>query len=112
MRRTGKTTLVQHILSEIVSANKVYIDLQRADNRNLFAEKNYENILLELAKNGLDIQKKMYIAIDEIQLVPEIPSVIKYLYDHHDIKFIITGSSSYYMKNLFSESLAGRKKIF
>jgi hypothetical protein len=28
------------------------------------------------------------------------------------VKFIVTGSSSYYIKNLFSESLAGRKTIF
>jgi predicted AAA+ superfamily ATPase len=60
----------------------------------------------------LDFSKKAYIAIDEIQLVKEIPGILKYLYDNYDIKFIITGSSSYYMKNLFTESMAGRKKIF
>jgi len=38
--------------------------------------------------------------------------VKKYLYDSYDIKFIVTGSSAYYMKNMFSESLAGRKKLF
>ncbi len=31
---------------------------------------------------------------------------------HYDIKFILTGSSSYYIKNKFQESMAGRKKIF
>ncbi|MCU0653460.1 MAG: ATP-binding protein [Candidatus Pacebacteria bacterium] len=112
MRRTGKTTLVARLLAEIESKNKIYIDLQRADNRQLFGEKNYDNIVLELAGRGLDASKKMYLAIDEIQLVPELPGVVKYLYDHYDIKFIVTGSSSYYMKNLFSESLSGRKKIF
>jgi predicted AAA+ superfamily ATPase len=112
MRRVGKTTLIARLLDEIESKNKIYIDLQRVDNRQLFGEKNYDNIVLELAKRGLEVSKKMYLAIDEIQLVSEIPGVIKYLYDHYDIKFIITGSSSYYMKNLFSESLAGRKKIF
>ncbi len=112
MRRTGKTTLISRLLDEVESKNKIYIDLQRVDNRQLFGEKNYDNIILELAKRGLDAAKKIYLAIDEIQLAPEIPGVVKYLYDHYDIKFIITGSSSYYMKNLFSESLAGRKKIF
>ncbi|WP_353721024.1 ATP-binding protein [Dyadobacter sp. 676] len=38
--------------------------------------------------------------------------MLKYLYDSYDVKFIVTGSSAYYMKNQFSESLAGRKKIF
>lgn len=44
--------------------------------------------------------------------MPNLPSVLKYLYDTYDIKFIVTGSSAYYMKNMFSESLAGRKKLF
>ena len=38
--------------------------------------------------------------------------MIKYLYDNYDIKFITTGSSSFYLKNHFSESLAGRKRVF
>jgi uncharacterized protein len=113
MRRVGKTTLVKELLKEIESQNKVYIDLQQVENREMFSDKNFDNILLQLKnKNGLDLNQKMYIAIDEIQLVPELPGIIKYLYDHNDIKFIVTGSSSYYMKNLFTESLSGRKVIF
>jgi predicted AAA+ superfamily ATPase len=38
--------------------------------------------------------------------------VVKYLYDTYDIKFILTGSSAYYLKNHFSESLAGRKVLY
>ena len=34
---------------------------------------------------------------------------MKYLFDHYEIKFIVTGSSSFYLKNLFPESLSGRK---
>lgn len=112
MRRTGKTTLLKGLLDEISSENKLYIDLERIDNRDLFSEKNYDNILISLQKQGLDPKKKIYLALDEIQLSPNIPSVMKYLYDHFDIKFLVSGSSSYYLKNLFSESLAGRKKIF
>ncbi|MFH1048517.1 MAG: ATP-binding protein [Patescibacteria group bacterium] len=112
MRRSGKTTLAEHLLLEGDSGNKLYIDLQRLDNQELFSHKNYDNIMLELGRRGLDGKKKMFIALDEIQLIPEIAGAIKYLYDHYNIKFIITGSSSYYLKNLFSESLAGRKKIF
>ncbi len=39
-------------------------------------------------------------------------SVIKALYDEFNIKFLVTGSSSFYIKDHFSESLAGRKRIF
>ncbi|HHD92287.1 MAG TPA: ATP-binding protein, partial [Candidatus Portnoybacteria bacterium] len=112
MRRTGKTTLLRQLLKDIPSQNKLYIDLERLDNRELFSQKNYDNILRELKNRGLNTKKKIYLAIDEIQLLPEISSVLKYLYDSFDIKFLVTGSSSYYLKNLFSESLSGRKKIF
>jgi hypothetical protein len=112
MRRTGKTTLVKQLLLEIPSENKLYIDLERIDNREIFFEKNYENIVASMKTFGLDFSKKCFIAIDEAQKAPEIASVAKYLYDNYDIKFIITGSSSYYLKDLFTESLAGRKKIF
>lgn len=112
MRRTGKTTLVRHLLSVVQSENQLFLDLQNISNQELFLEKNYDNIVVQLRQRGLDFQKRVYLGIDEIQLLPQIVGVIKYLYDHHDIKFIITGSSSYYLKNLFSESLSGRKQIF
>lgn len=112
MRRTGKTTLVKQLLADIPVNNKLYIDLERIDNREMFSEKNYDAILYTLQQRGLDIRKKVYLVLDEIQLAYNITSVLKYLYDNYDIKFIVTGSSSYYLKNLFSESLAGRKKVF
>lgn len=112
MRRTGKTTLVKQLMQESKITQKHYFDLERIDNRELFSEPNYEMIIYALKQQGTDFSKKVLIALDEIQLVPNLPSVIKYLYDTYDIKFIVTGSSAYYMKNLFSESLAGRKKIF
>ena len=112
MRRTGKTTLIQQLLSDAPSKNTLYLDLERVDHRELFAEKNYDAILRAFQARGLSLKERMYVAREELQLVPQGPSVLKYLYDHHNIKFIVTGSSSYYLKNLFSESLSGRKKIF
>lgn len=112
MRRVGKTTLVKYLLEEIDSTNKIYLDLERLDNRELFLEKNYDNVIYSLKQRGLIFDKIAYIVIDEIQLAKNISSVLKYLYDNYKIKFIVTGSSSFYVKNLFTESLAGRKKIF
>ncbi|MFA3783392.1 ATP-binding protein [Melioribacteraceae bacterium 4301-Me] len=112
LRRTGKTTLLKKLLEDFKTNNKIYIDLERIDNRELFSEKNYENIITALSTRGINFTKKTLIAIDEVQLLPDIVSVIKYLYDNYPIKFVITGSSTYYIKNLFSESLAGRKKVF
>ena len=112
MRRTGKTTLVKQLMIDSMIRQKYYFDLERMDNRILFSEPNYETIIYALTQRGANFKEKVLIAIDEIQLVPNLPSILKYLYDNYDIKFIVTGSSAYYMKNMFSESLAGRKKLF
>ncbi|HAY34098.1 MAG TPA: ATPase, partial [Bacteroidetes bacterium] len=101
------------LLESVNSNNKLYIDLEKMSNRMLFNEDNYENIINSLiSMYSLNIHSKLFLAIDEIQYVRNIPSIVKYLYDHYNIKFILTGSSTYYLKNLFAESLAGRKKIF
>lgn len=112
MRRIGKTTLVKQLLAESAISQKLFFDLERLDNRKLFEQENYDLIIQSLEQRGLDFSQKVLLAIDEIQLAPNLPSVIKYLYDNYDIKFVVTGSSSYYIKNKFQESLAGRKKIF
>jgi predicted AAA+ superfamily ATPase len=112
MRRVGKTTTVRWLLDLIPSPNKVYLDLERLDYRAVFQERNYEAVASFLRNRGLDLTQPTCVALDEIQYVPNVPSVIKYLYDTYGIKFILTGSSSYYLKNYFTESLAGRKVVF
>jgi len=112
MRRVGKSTAVKYILNHIDHSNYLYLDCERIEIRILFNTPNYGDIKNELELMGLDFSQPALIALDEIQLVENLPSVIKYLYDTYNIKFVVTGSSSYYMKNQFSESLAGRKRIF
>jgi uncharacterized protein len=112
MRRVGKTTTLHWLLDQVESENKLYIDLERADRRIVFTELNYEIAYTYLINQGLNPDKPIVIALDEIQYVPNLPSVIKYLYDKYRIKFLLTGSSSYYLKNQFTQSLAGRKTVF
>ncbi len=112
MRQVGKTTTLHWLLDQIPSANKIYLDLERLDYRSVFSESNYDLILNYLRNVGLQSDQPMTVALDEIQYVPNIPSVVKYLYDHYRIKFLLTGSSSFYLKNYFSESIAGRKIVF
>lgn len=112
MRRVGKSTAVKYILQQLDHQNYIYLDCERIEIRIMFNVPNYEEIKNELELLGLDFSKPAIIALDEIQLVENLPSVIKYFYDTYHIKFIVTGSSSYYMRNKFSESLAGRKRIF
>ncbi len=112
MRQVGKTTLMKQIFDLISSPSKIYLDLENPLNHKIFEEKNYDNILANLRPLGFSLEGRPYIFLDEIQLAPHIVKAIKYLYDHYRIKFFLTGSSSFYLKNLFPESLAGRKVIY
>ena len=112
MRRVGKTTLLKMIFDELESKNKAFFDLENPLNQKIFEEENYDNVWANLNQFGVSNHERAFIFIDEIQAKPEIIKVVKYLYDHYDAKFFLTGSSSFYLKNLFPESLSGRKMIF
>ncbi len=113
MRRVGKTSALKYLLEKVPHDNKIYLDLEKADNRFIFQRPLYRDVQIDLEIEGVNFDKPAVIALDEIQLVPEITSIIKYFYDTYPtLKFIVTGSSSFYLKNRFSESLAGRKQIF
>ena len=112
MRRVGKTTSLHWLLDQVPSSNKIYLDLERLDQRAVFQESNYDLVINFLRNRGMDSAQPMTVALDEIQYVPNLPSVVKYLADNFPIKFLLTGSSSFYLKNYFTESLAGRKIVF
>ena len=112
MRRTGKTTVLNYFFDQSDSQNKIFLDLENPINRQLFSAPNYEQIKSSIEILGIDFTKKAYLFIDEIQFVKALPSVVKYFIDHHRVKFFLTGSASFYLKNLFTESLSGRKYLF
>ncbi len=112
MRRVGKTTLLKQIYENLSTGNKIFLDLENPFNRKFFESDNYDEIAYELRNLGIDDRTRPFVFLDEIQFVKNIPSVVKYLLDHHGWKFYLTGSSSFYLKNLFSESLAGRKIVY
>jgi len=111
-RRVGKTTVLKAVYDSTESSNKLFLDLETPVNQRLFANENYESIILSLQGLGIDFSRQSFIFLDEIQFVKNIPSVVKYLFDHYSVKFYLTGSSSFYLKNHFTESLAGRKYVF
>jgi len=112
MRQVGKTTLLKQIYQKIKSP-KFWFDLENPLDAKVFEELDYNNIYKTLFRLTKAKEKqRIYIFIDEIQNYPEITKVIKYLIDHYRVKFFLTGSSNFYLKNLFPESLSGRKFIF
>jgi len=112
MRRVGKTTILQE-LYKAVSDNKIWFDFENPLDVKYFEDIDYNDIYRNIVQKGnLNAQRRAYVFIDEVQRYPEISKIVKYLIDHYKVKFILTGSASYYLKNLFPESLAGRKIIF
>lgn len=112
MRRVGKTTLLHFIEEKLGHDNTLFLDLENPLNRKYFEGEDYDMIATQLQFLGVDITRRAYVFLDEVQSVSELPSVVKYISDHYPIKFFLSGSSSFYLKKNFTESLVGRKYIF
>jgi len=114
MRQVGKTTLMQALFKEISSSKKLWFDLDNPLDQKIFENEDYESIYEILAEQARLSSKKerLYVFIDEMQNFPEITKIIKFLIDHYKVKFVVTGSSAFYLKNLFPESLSGRKFLY
>lgn len=111
MRQVGKTTLMRQVYEE-VSGQKLWFDFDNPLDQKVFEDIDYQAILTRLRDTAKKDTGRLSVFIDEIQNFPEITRVIKYLLDHHGVKFYLTGSSNFYLKNLFPESLSGRKFLY
>jgi len=110
-RQTGKTTLVQYILSQfecathyasadaVLSAGAVWLEQQ-----------------WEIARQALRAGGEGVLAIDEIQKIPNWSETVKKLWDEdtaHDrkIKVVLLGSAQLLIQKGLTESLAGRFEV-
>jgi len=113
MRQVGKTTLARQIFEKIGEKPKIWLDLDNPLDQKVLEDIDYKNVFRRLLKMaGGREDERLFVFVDEIQNFPEITKIIKYLIDHFGVKFVVTGSSSFYLKNLFPESLSGRKFLF
>lgn len=97
-RQVGKTTLLKRIFPK---AHYLLLDNQNTKNT-------LESYDIETYKQVLGQHKQ--IIIDELHLLSNPGRAVKIIYDQlPDIKLIVTGSSSFHIKNKTSESMAGRK---
>lgn len=113
MRQVGKTTLLRQIYDHLGNRPKLWFDFENPLDVKIFEDIDYDNVYKRLEKLAeKKYPEKIFVFIDEIQVFPEITKIIKFLIDHYQMKFIVTGSSNYYLKNVFPESLSGRKFLF
>src|SRR3989338_215273 len=100
-RQAGKTTLVKKLI-EPYGEKARYIDCELLENKDLLLSRPSIE-LFSLIKNY------KIVVFDEAQVIPEIGSILKTLFDHHpEVQYIATGSSSFDLINSVSEPLTGR----
>lgn len=111
-RQVGKTTLIRQLHNELKHREKevAFISLENKQYRMLLDE-TPENIFQLVPP--LNKQSRLYLFIDEIQYLKDPSNFLKHIYDDYreQVKFIVTGSSSFYIDRKFNDSLAGRKRI-
>ncbi len=113
-RQTGKTTLLhqlqKYINSELHLPN-YFLSLE--DPLILDTLDQHPDKLLQVLP-PLDLNRRTIIFIDEIQYLKNPSNFLKYHYDKYQssIKFVVSGSSSFYIDEKFKDSMAGRKRIF
>ena len=118
-RQVGKTFIMRYLKSFLDNKKETthFIDLE--DSRFVrILDAGVEEFIKYLKEEGFDPalfneQHKLFVFIDEIQYLAEPSPFLKLLADHHSqIKLIISGSSSFNIKQKFSDSLVGRTVDF
>lgn len=113
IRRTGKTILLKQLIKYLIEQKAVpaedilFLSFDEALLASKLTLKDYLDAYLEdISKSS---PRKKYIFIDEIQYISKWQHILKRYYDRDpDIKFVISGSSSLFLKKKTTESLAGR----
>jgi len=101
-RQVGKTTLSRHIKTKL-KRKAIYFDLENPSD--------FEKLSGD-SKFFLEQHKDSTVVIDEVQRLPELFPLIRYLIDKKKIngRFILLGSAGKNILESASESLAGRAK--
>lgn len=112
-RQTGKTTILRKLYKDCLLHGKTahFINLERLDYVALLNQAP-ENIfsILPLPPAG----ELATVFIDEIQYLNNPSNFLKLLFDEYRkrLKLVVTGSSAFYIDAKFTDSLAGRKRLF
>ena len=112
-RQTGKTTVMKQLKRDLDKQRSLnfFLTMENLDHLRLLnqhPEKLFQIIPL------ISDTKRMIVFIDEVQYLENPSNFLKYHYDMYQgkLKFIVSGSSSFYIDEKFKDSMAGRKRIF
>ncbi|MEM9886174.1 MAG: ATP-binding protein [Bacteroidota bacterium] len=119
-RQVGKTSLLRLILKQLEAEQRqvYYLTLENPvvlDAINQNPEQVFQFIAAHPQSILEGIQKdRIFLLLDEVQYADNPTHFLKYIYDQYErnVKIIATGSSAFYIDQKFTDSLAGRKRIF
>ena len=110
VRRCGKSTVMQmfreYLLAEGVTENQiVFLNFENFENCKWYYD--FEGLYYYIV-NQLDLSKKCYVFLDEIQQVKEFERLVDGLYVKPNIDVYITGSNAYLLSSELGTLLTGR----
>lgn len=107
-RQVGKSSLLMYLIENHIKNEYFYMDLENLEYLDL-CNKGPKEVCNFLEGKGLNLSKKIFLLIDEIQYLDNPSNFLKLFHDHYNnIKLIVSGSSSFDIKRKFKESLVGR----
>ena len=109
IRRAGKSTILQEFKEYLLKngvdkKNIIFINLDDKINKNLLNSDTLHNYIL----SNIDLNKKNYIFLDEVQNVLEFEKCINSLFLRENLDIYITGSNSYMLSGELATYLTGR----
>ena len=119
-RQVGKTSLLKQLYYHLKDLDKdvVLLNLENKAllnslNKDVKSVFNHAKFIPQKILDGKS-KRRLYLLIDEIQYLDNPTNFLKFLYDEYEynVKVVATGSSAFYMDTKFTDSLAGRKRIF
>ena len=112
-RQVGKTTLLRQIQAHLTAEHKPAFFLSLEDRQTLGLLNENPKYLFQLIP-AATVGERMFVLIDEVQYLDDPSNFLKFHYDTagEQIKFVVTGSSHFYIDRKFEDSMAGRKRIF
>ena len=113
IRRCGKSTIMRQLMKRLINQSVakeqlLYINLESYELRNSHSLELFEKIL-DVYKQHINSNKKIYFFIDEIQVIPQWERFLRTVYDRNEnIKFIVSGSNASLLSKELSTLLTGR----
>jgi uncharacterized protein len=116
-RQVGKTSILYLLMDELMRRGTpekavLYFDLEDLVLLEVF-NSGVTEFIDYLKARGIDVHRRNYLFVDEIQYLNDPTRFLKLLADHHkNLKLIVSGSSTLEIRQKFKDSLAGRKVVF